>query len=112
MILRIIGRLMYQIFCHQLAPSIIAASCNCSGTDLSAARYMIRKNGEPNQTLTRMALMRAHIGSLSHGICGPPTSAKAQLKALEVGSSSQSQPSVDNDSGMTQGMSSMPRHLR
>src|SRR5262249_10932241 len=54
MMLRIIGRLTYQIFCNQLAPSIAAASCNCSGTDLSAARYMIRKNGEPTQTLTRM----------------------------------------------------------
>ena len=55
----IIGRLMYQIFCSQLAPSIAAASCSCSGTDLSAARYMIMKNGEPTHTLTRITQKRA-----------------------------------------------------
>src|ERR1700758_5542212 len=59
MMFRIIGRLMYQIFCSQLAPSIAAASCSCSGTDLRAARYMIIKKGEPTQTLTRMIPARA-----------------------------------------------------
>ena len=59
MMFRIIGRLMYQIFWSQLAPSIAAASCSCSGTDFSAARYMIIKNGEPTQTLTRITQNRA-----------------------------------------------------
>src|SRR5215467_4847830 len=82
MILRIIGKLTYQIFCHQLAPSIAAASCSCSGTDLSAARYIIRKNGDPTQTLTRITAKRAQYGLPSQAICGIPNCAKIQLNAL------------------------------
>src|SRR6516162_7299831 len=37
-------------FLEPVAPSMAAASCNCSGTDFRAARYMIMKNGEPTQT--------------------------------------------------------------
>src|SRR5579862_4502401 len=59
MMFRIIGRLMYQIFCSQLAPSIEAASWSASGTDFSAAKYMIRKNGDPTQILTRITQNRA-----------------------------------------------------
>src|SRR6185437_10280488 len=82
MMLRIIGRLMYQIFWNQLAPSIAAASCNCSGTDLSAARYMIMKNGEPTHTLTRITEKRAQLGSPVHGTGSMPNSARSQLNAL------------------------------
>ena len=59
MMLRIIGSVMWRNFCQALAPSIAAASYSCSGTDFSAARYMIRKNGAPYQTLTRMTEKRA-----------------------------------------------------
>src|SRR6202007_723287 len=76
MMLRIIGKLMYQIFCSQLAPSIAAASCNCSGTDLSAARYMIMKNGDPTHTLTRITQKRAQYGLPSHATCGMPRRAE------------------------------------
>src|SRR5205814_5124915 len=54
MMLRIIGSVTYQIFCHQFAPSIAAASESCSGTDLRAGRHMIRKQGAPAQTVTRI----------------------------------------------------------
>src|SRR6516164_1592671 len=112
MMLRIMGRLTYQIFCHQLAPSIAAASYSCSGTDLSAARYIMRKNGAPYQTFTRITEKRAQYGSLSQGISLPPSVLSSQLNALWVGSKSHHQPKVDSASGMTQGTSSMPRHLR
>src|SRR4051794_17425986 len=82
MMLRIIGKFTYQIFCNQLAPSIAAASCNCSGTDFSAARYMIIKNGDPTQTFTRMTPNRAQYGLPSQGTCGRPRCAKIQLNAL------------------------------
>src|SRR5689334_20313041 len=82
MMLAIIGRLTYQIFWYQLAPSMAAASCSCSGTDLSAARYMIMKNGEPTQTLTRMTPARAQYGLPSHGTPSSPTWVRIQLKAL------------------------------
>src|SRR4029079_9803289 len=72
MMLRIIGSVTYQIFCHQLAPSISAASYSCSGTDLSAARYMIRKNGAPYQTFTRITENRAQFGAPSHATDGIP----------------------------------------
>src|SRR5215467_12971674 len=111
-ILRIIGRFTYQIFCHQLAPSIAAASCNCSGTDFSAARYIIRKNGEPTQTLTRITAKRAQYGLPSQAICGMPNWAKIQLNALYDGSNSQNHASVLIAGGMTQGIKSIPRHLR
>src|SRR5205807_9868011 len=112
MMLRIIGRLTYQIFWNQLAPSIAAASCSCSGTDLSAARYMIRKNGEPTQTLTRITAKRAQYGLPSQATCGMPSWAKTQLKALYEGSNSQNQASVLIAGGITHGISSIPRHLR
>ena len=59
MMLRIIGRVTKNSFCIALAPSIAAASYSCSGTDFSAARYMIMKNGVPYQTLTVMVQNRA-----------------------------------------------------
>src|ERR1700751_3290838 len=80
--LRIIGKLMYHIFWSQLAPSIAAASCSCSGTDLRAARYMIVKNGDPTQTLTRITQKRAQYGLPSQATWGIPRCAKIQLKAL------------------------------
>src|SRR3954469_25865621 len=112
MMLRIIGSVTYQIFCHQLAPSMAAASYNCSGTDFSAARYMMRKNGAPYQTFTKITEKRAHIGSPSQVTAGIPRRTKIQLNALYDGSKSQNQPSVLIAGGITQGMSSMPRHLR
>src|SRR4029077_297115 len=112
MMLRIIGRGMWMNFCQALAPSIAAASYSCSGTDLSAARYMIRKNGAPYHTFTRITEKRAQYGSLSHGISPKPRPFRTQLNAECVGSNSHHQPSDDNASGMTHGTSSMPRHLR
>src|SRR5215471_3115492 len=106
---RIIGRLMYQIFCSQLAPSIAAASCNASGTDFRAARYMIIKNGEPTQTLTRITQKRAQYGLPSQGTGPIPRCCSTQLKALYDGSNSHSQASVDIAGGITHGTSSMPR---
>src|SRR3981189_191599 len=70
MMLRIIGRVTYQMRCHQLAPSMAAASYSWSGTDFSDARYMIMKNGAPYQILTRMTEKRAQLGSPVHAI-GP-----------------------------------------
>src|SRR5712672_1920272 len=72
----------------------------------------MRKNGAPYHTLTRMTEKRAQEGSLSHGISLPPSSTISQLKAEWVGSKSHHHPSEDSASGMTQGTSSMPRHLR
>src|ERR1043166_10142253 len=77
MMLRTIGSVTYQIFCHQLAPSISAASYSCSGTDLSAARYMIMKNGEPIQMLTRMTEKRAQSGSPVHATGSMPKDRKS-----------------------------------
>src|SRR5690606_31543094 len=99
-------------FCHQLAPSIEAASNNWSGTDLRAARYMIRKNGAPYQTFTRITDMRAHSGSPNQFTGSMPMRANSQLKALYDGSNSQTQPSVLIAGGITQGTRSMPRHFR
>src|ERR1700748_960906 len=73
---------------------------------------MIRKNGAPYHTLTRMTEKRAQYGSLSQGISGKPNSCSSQLNAEWVGSNSHHQPSDDSASGMTQGTSSIPRHLR
>src|SRR3954463_13060654 len=70
MMLRIIGSVTYQMRCHELAPSMAAASYSCSGTDFSAARYMIMKKGAPYQMLTRMTENRAHAASPVHAI-GP-----------------------------------------
>src|SRR3974377_604567 len=66
--LRIIGSVMWRNFCQELAPSMAAALKSLSGTDLSAARYMIRKNGAPYQTLTRITENRAQYGLLSQAI--------------------------------------------
>src|SRR6266487_6122056 len=73
---------------------------------------MIRKNGAPYQTFTRITENRAQYGSLSQATSLPPTCSISQLKALWVGSNSHHQPSVESASGITQGTSSMPRHLR
>src|SRR6478672_8264291 len=73
---------------------------------------MIRKNGAPYQTFTRMTEKRAQYGSPSQVIAGMPMRTNSQLKALYDGSNSQNQPSVLIAGGITQGMSSMPRHLR
>jgi hypothetical protein len=112
MMLRIIGRVISQMRCHQDAPSIAAASYNSSGTDFSAARYMIMKNGAPTQTLTRMTEKRAQPASPSHSTRSMPKCASTQFNALNDGSNSHSQASVLIAGGMTQGTSSMPRHLR
>src|SRR6516165_8261008 len=73
---------------------------------------MIRKNGAPYQTLTRMTEKRAQYGLLSHGTSLPPKLWMIQLKALWVGSNNHHHPSVESASGMTHGTSNMPRHLR
>src|SRR5215471_1829501 len=73
---------------------------------------MIRKNGAPYQTLTRMTENRAQYGSLSQGIDSPPNCSISQLNALCVGSNSHHQLRVESASGITHGTSSMPRHLR
>src|SRR3982751_3001251 len=73
---------------------------------------MIRKNGAPYQTLTRMTEKRAQLPSPSQVTDGIPRRTKIQLNALYDGSKSQNQPSVLIAGGITQGMSSMPRHLR
>src|SRR5919199_871810 len=73
---------------------------------------MIRKNGAPYQTLTRMTENRAQYGSLSQAISWPPKRWMSQLNALWVGSNSHHQLRVESASGMTHGTSSMPRHLR
>src|SRR2546430_17549919 len=73
---------------------------------------MIRKNGAPYHTLTRITENRAQYGSLSHGTSLPPNCAISQLKALWAGSNSHHQLRVESASGITHGTSSMPRHLR
>src|SRR5262252_6693675 len=112
MMLRIIGKVTWINCCQALAPSILAASYSCSGTDLSAARYMMRKNGAPYHTLTRITEKRAQYGSLSQGMSLPPSPRMIQLNAECVGSNSHHQPRDDSASGMTHGTNSMPRHLR
>src|SRR3954469_482925 len=73
---------------------------------------MIRKKGAPYQTLTRITAKRAQYGSPSQVMVGSPIWAKSQLNAEYDGSNSQNQASVLIAGGITQGMSSMPRHLR
>src|SRR5262245_39120142 len=73
---------------------------------------MIRKNGAPYHTLTRITENRAQYASPVHGTGGTPNSARIQLIALYDGSNSHNQASVLMAGGMTQGISSMPRHLR
>src|SRR5437764_15252988 len=111
MMLRIIGSVTYHMRCHQLAPSIAAASWSCSGTDFSAARYMIMKNGAPIHTLTRITQNRAQLASPVQITGAMPSSSKIQLNALYEGSNSHSQQRQLIAGGMTQGTSSMPRHL-
>ena len=60
MMLRIIGSVTY----HMRLPPVGAVDgrgldSSCSGTDFSAARYMIIKNGAPIQTFTKMTENRA-----------------------------------------------------
>src|SRR6266850_2417279 len=73
---------------------------------------MMRKNGAPYQTFTRMTEKRAQLGSPSHGTASSPMRARIQLNALYEGSNSQNQASVLIAGGITHGTSSMPRHLR
>src|SRR5205085_4204169 len=73
---------------------------------------MMRKKGAPYQTFTRITEKRAQSGSPSQVMAGRPMRTKIQLKALYEGSNNQNQPSVLIAGGITQGMSSMPRHLR
>src|SRR5215813_3823856 len=82
MMLRIIGSVTYQMRCHQLAPSMAAASYSWSGTDFSAARYMIMKNGAPIQMLTRITEKRAQLASPVQGMGPMPKWPRIQLKAL------------------------------
>src|SRR4029079_4930474 len=73
---------------------------------------MIRKNGAPYHTFTRITEKRAQYGSLSHGISPKPRPFRIQLNAECVGSNSHHQPSDDSANGITHGTRSMPRHLR
>ena len=81
MMLRIIGNVMWINRCQAEAPSMDAASYSCSGTDFSAAMYMIRKNGAPYQTLTRITENRAHQVAPSHGIGDRPIRSSSQFSA-------------------------------
>src|SRR3954470_21129822 len=72
---------------------------------------MMRKKGAPYQTLTRITEKRAQLPSPSQVTDGMPRRTKIQLNALYEGSNSQNQPSVLMAGGITQGMSSMPRHF-
>src|SRR5581483_9304707 len=81
MMLRIIGRVTKNSLCTVPAPSIAAASYSCSGTDFSAARYMIMKNGVPNQTLTVMVQNRAIQPTPSQGTDSSPNLFSSQLNA-------------------------------
>src|SRR5580693_2709935 len=81
MMLRIIGNVTKNSFCRPCAPSIAAASYNCSGTDFSAARYMIMKNGVPYQTLTAMVQKRAIQPTPSQGTLANPNWFRIQLNA-------------------------------
>src|SRR5438046_5762426 len=73
---------------------------------------MIMKNGAPNQTLTSITEKRAQFGSPSQLTGEKPARSRVQLNALYVGSNSHSQARVLIAGGITQGTSSMPRHLR
>src|ERR1700709_2442991 len=81
MMLRIIGSVTKNSFCTALAPSIAAASYNCSGTDFSAAKYIIMKNGVPYQTLTAMVQNRAVQPTPSQGTLAKPNWFSTQLNA-------------------------------
>src|SRR5665213_3083699 len=112
MILRIMGKVTKNSFCRAPAPSIEAASYSASGTDFNAARYMIMKNGVPNQTLTVMVHTRAIQPTPSQGTLANPNWLRIQLKAEYDGSNIHHQVRVDSASGITQGTSSRPRQMR
>ena len=76
---------------------------------MSAARYIIRKNGAPYQTFTRITEKRAQEVTPSQGIGSMPNLARIQFKALYEGSNSQNQAMVLIAVGITHGTSSMPR---
>src|ERR1700733_3844457 len=86
MMLRIIGRVTKNSLCRAVAPSIAAASYSCSGTDFNAARYMIMKNGVPNQTFTVMVQNRAIQPTPSQGTDEKPSWFSTQLNAEYDGS--------------------------
>src|SRR4051794_20295457 len=73
---------------------------------------MIRKNGAPYHTFTRITEKRAQLGVPSQFTSPMPTSRRIQLNALYDGSKSQNHASVLMAGGITQGMSSIPRHWR
>src|SRR3979490_3638870 len=73
---------------------------------------MIIKNGAPIQTLTRMTEKRAQLASPLHGPGPTLNLSNIQLNALYEGSNSHSQARQLMAGGITQGTSSMPRHLR
>src|SRR6476646_4975229 len=73
---------------------------------------MIMKNGEPIQTLTRITEKRAQLASPVQCTGSMPTRARTQLNALYEGSNNHSQARQLIAGGITQGTSSMPRHLR
>src|SRR6185437_9164513 len=105
MMLRIIGSVTKNSFCTTLAPSMAAASYSCSGTDFSAARYMITKNGVPNHTFTAITAKRAFQPTPRNGIEAKPNWFNIQLNAEYCGSNIHHQVSVDNARGITQGTS-------
>ena len=82
MIFLIIGMVTCINFCQALAPSIEAASYKSSGIDFNAAKYMIRKNGAPTQTLTNIIENRDQKVSLSQGMADNPSASNIQLKEL------------------------------
>src|SRR5690242_19128709 len=73
---------------------------------------MMRKNGAPYQTFTRITEKRAQLGSPSQFTFAMCSWLRIQLNALYDGSKSQNHASVLIAGGITHGMRSMPRHLR
>src|SRR5512140_2547001 len=73
---------------------------------------MMRKNGAPYHTFTRITEKRAQFGEPSQLTSSMWASRSSQLNALYEGSKSQNHASVLIAGGITHGMSSMPRHLR
>src|SRR5271165_3226333 len=112
MMFRIIGKVTKISFCMALAPSMAAASYNCSGTDFSAARYMIMKNGVPYQTLTAIVQNLAIQPTPSQGTFPTPNWFSTQLNAEYDGSNIHHQVSVERANGITHGTSKRPRQMR
>src|ERR1700751_764157 len=73
---------------------------------------MIMKEGVPYHTFTAITQSRAIQRSPSRGTKAKPTAFSTQLNADEDESNSHCQPSVDSASGITQGVSNMPRTMR